>query len=63
MKIIELWLCGQFNVKKIANKLEEIYKIEHIDNRFIYVFIDSCLKIIAIYISSIYTLDQLSGKY
>jgi nickel-dependent lactate racemase len=39
--IMELWIHDELNVKKIKEKLEEIYEINNIDIRFIYVFIEN----------------------
>ena len=51
-----------FNVQKIKNKLEEIYKINSCDSRVIYNFIFNIRKIIASHIRNEYTLERLANN-
>lgn len=48
--ILKLWLIDEFNVKKITTKLENIYKVNNIDSRFIYKFIQNNRIIISNYL-------------
>jgi len=54
---MKLWLIDEFNVSKISTKIEEIYKHEKLDRRFNYNFIINLRKIIASYLSNVYSLD------
>lgn len=57
--IIKLWLIEEKNVSKIEKTLKDIYKVEKVDNRFIYIFIHNLRTIIANYIKSNY----ISGTF
>ena len=60
--ILKLWLIDEFNVKKITNKLENIYNVNKIDSRFIYKFIQNNRIIISNYLRTVYALDPLAYK-
>ena len=60
--IIKLWLIEEKNVSKIEKTLKDIYKVDKVDNRFIYIFIQNLRTIIANYIKSNYILEPLAEK-
>ena len=51
-----------FNVQKIKTKLEEVYQINKVDNRFIYEFLYNYWTIIASHLRNIYSLKRLVSK-
>lgn len=55
-----MWLCEDKNVKDIEEKLKELFSLDTLNNKFIYIFIANCRNAITNYISHIYTLDPLA---
>ena len=60
--IIILWIHEELNVKKIAEKLNQIYTSRTIDKRVVYSFLINLRIAIANYIRNIYSLDPLAYK-
>ena len=53
LTIIKLWLCEDKNVKEIEVKLKELYSIDTLNSKFIYIFISNCRNVIRIYMRQV----------
>lgn len=51
------------NVKDIEVKLKELYSLDTLNNKFIYIFIANCRNAITNYMRQVYTLDPLADLY
>lgn len=60
--IIILWLHDELNVKKITEKLNQIYIFHAIDKRLVYSFLFTLRIAIANYIRNIYSIDPMTYK-
>ena len=59
---MKYWIVDNFNVSKIASKLEEIYNIESLNKKFIYSYIFILRKIISSFLRNVYSIERLASN-
>lgn len=58
-KILKFLLCDDLNLLSIKSKLEELYDLNNIDTRFMYIFISNMREKIVNYLKNIYSIESL----